>query len=47
MIDGIIFDTYDPRRSTLIIENGIKRIAERCVYGYYYKEAENNEKYEQ
>jgi hypothetical protein len=35
MIDGIIHDTYDPRRP--MIENG-KIIETRCVYGYWRKE---------
>ena len=37
IIDGVIHDTYDPQRETLIIENGVQRIAHRCVYGYWQK----------
>jgi len=37
VIDGIINDTFDPQRSTIIVENGLKRIAGRCVYGYWSK----------
>lgn len=35
VIDGVIHDTHDPQRHTVIVENGEKRIAGRCVYGYY------------
>lgn len=35
VIDGIIHDTFDPQRSTIIVEDGIQRIAGRCVYGYW------------
>ena len=35
VIDGVIHDTHDPQRSTLILENGKQRIAGRCVYGYW------------
>ena len=35
VIDGIIHDTHDPQRSTMIVENGITRFAGRCVYGYW------------
>lgn len=35
VIDGTIHDTHDPQRSTIIIENGVKRVAGRCVYGYW------------
>lgn len=35
VIDGVINDTFDPQRSTLICENGVQRIAERCVYGWF------------
>ena len=35
VIDGVIHDTHDPRRWTIIMENGVQRIAARCVYGYY------------
>jgi hypothetical protein len=35
VIDGAIHDTYDPRRATIICEDGIQRITHRCVYGYF------------
>ncbi len=35
IIDGVIHDTHDPQRYTLIIENGKQRIGYRCVYGYW------------
>jgi hypothetical protein len=35
VIDGVINDTHDPQRSTIIVEDGIQRIAGRCVYGYW------------
>lgn len=35
VIDGAIHDTHDPQRSTIICENGVQRIAQRCVYGYF------------
>ncbi len=37
VIDGVIYDTHDPQRATLISENGVQRIAHRCVYGYWRK----------
>ena len=37
VIDGVINDTFDPQRSTIFTENGIQRIAGRCVYGYWTK----------
>lgn len=37
VIDGVIHDTFDPQRSTIIVKNGIQRIAGRCVYGYWSK----------
>jgi hypothetical protein len=37
VIDGVIHDTYDPQRATLICEDGVQRIARRCVYGYFSK----------
>lgn len=39
VIDGVIHDTHDPQRSTIIVEDGIKRIAARCVYGYWQKQS--------
>lgn len=38
VIDGIIHDTHDPQRSTIVVKNGEKRIVNRCVYGYWIKE---------
>lgn len=38
VIDGVIHDTHDPQRTTLITEGGITRFAQRCVYGYWIKE---------
>jgi hypothetical protein len=35
VIDGVIHDTHDPQRATIICEGGIQRIAHRCVYGYF------------
>jgi hypothetical protein len=35
VIDGVIRDTFDPQRHTMIVENGITRFAGRCVYGYW------------
>ena len=35
VIDGVIHDTHDPQRATIHMENGIKRISRRCVYGYW------------
>jgi hypothetical protein len=35
VIDGVIHDTYDPQRSTIIVEDGVRRVAGRCVYGYW------------
>ena len=37
VINGVVHDTYDPQRTTLITENGAQRIARRCVYGYWIK----------
>lgn len=37
VIDGVIHDTHDPQRQTLVMEGGNRRIAHRCVYGYYTK----------
>ena len=38
MIDGVIHDIYDPRRNTVYFDNEVKRVAGRCVYGYFVKE---------
>ena len=35
VIDGIIYDTFNPQRTSLICENGVTRIVRRCVYGYW------------
>jgi len=37
VIDGVIHDTYDPSRATIYVENGVKRMTHRCVYGYWRK----------
>ena len=39
VIDGVIHDTHDPQRATLIFDPGCAqgRIAQRCVYGYWSK----------
>jgi len=37
VIDQVIHDNHDPRRETIVIENGVQRIARRCVYGYWHK----------
>lgn len=40
VIDGVIHDTFDPQRTTVIFENdGGRRISRRCVYGYFSKGA--------
>ncbi len=35
VIDGVINDTFDPQRNTLIVKDGIQRFAGRCVYGHW------------
>ena len=35
VIDGVVRDTHDPQRSTIICEGGVQRITGRCVYGYW------------
>ena len=35
VIDGVIHDTFDPHWATLTTENGERRMAHRCVYGYW------------
>lgn len=41
VIDGVIHDTFDPQRKTFWYDNGpdngVTRITERCVYGYFIK----------
>jgi hypothetical protein len=39
VIDGVIKDTHDPQRATVICEGGAQRIVRRCVYGYFIQEA--------
>lgn len=40
VIDGVIHDTFDPQRQTIWYEEGKPvRVSERCVYGYWTKEA--------
>lgn len=33
----VIYDTHDPQRVTIVVENGKERLAHRCVYGYFKK----------
>jgi hypothetical protein len=35
VIDGVVHDTYNPQRATIVQEEGGQRIAHRCVYGYW------------
>ena len=35
VVDGVINDTFDQQRNTLIVEDGVQRFAGRCVYGYW------------
>lgn len=35
VIDGVIHDTHDPTRATIITDNGATRMTHRCVYGYW------------
>ena len=35
VVDGVIHDTHDPTRATIITENGVTRMTHRCVYGYW------------
>lgn len=36
VIDGVINDTFNPQRKTILIDGyGNKKVVERCVYGYY------------
>jgi hypothetical protein len=35
VIDGVIHDTHDPTRATIITEDGVTRMSHRCVYGYW------------
>lgn len=35
VIDHVIHDTHDPQRGTVVVENGISRVARRCVYGFW------------
>ena len=36
VIDGVVRDTFDPQRRTVVAEaGGVETVAERCVYGYW------------
>jgi len=35
VIDGVIHDTYDPQRATIIHDEQGERMSHRCVYGYW------------
>jgi hypothetical protein len=35
VVDHIIYDTSNPYHGTVFTENGVQRIAHRCVYGYW------------
>lgn len=35
IVDGVIHDTFDPQRCTIVTENGETRLTHRCVYGYW------------
>jgi hypothetical protein len=37
VINGVIHDVYDPQWTTIFVENGMQRVAKRCVYGYFIK----------
>lgn len=37
VIDGVVHDTFNPQRTTIICEAGLQRFARRCVYGYFHK----------
>ncbi len=39
VIDGVIHDTYNPTRETILVEQGKQRMSHRCVYGYWVLEA--------
>jgi len=39
VIDGVIYDTHDPQRATIVHDEHGERIAHRCVYGYYQRRA--------
>lgn len=36
LIDGVIHDTYDPQRETMIIDSKGTRTVQRCVYGFWH-----------
>lgn len=35
VVNGVIHDTYDPSRQTVVVGNGVERLSHRCVYGYW------------
>lgn len=35
VIDGVIHDTHDPTRASIFVEDGVRRMSHRCVYGYW------------
>jgi hypothetical protein len=35
VIDGVIYDTFDPSRANIFVENGVTSMSHRCVYGYW------------
>lgn len=35
VVDGVIYDTADPQRSSVIVDTRGKRLSHRCVYGYW------------
>jgi len=43
VIDNVIHDIFNPQRLTIIYEDGKKRTAHRCVYGYFIKKGLTDE----
>lgn len=35
VIDGVIHDTWNPTRASIVTTDGVQSIAHRCVYGYW------------
>lgn len=35
VIDGVVYDSFDPHRTSLVTEDGVTRLSHRCVYGYW------------
>ena len=35
VIDGVVHDTHDPQRASIVTENGQSRAQYRCVYGFW------------